>query len=69
MSKHEKFLKEQERLRKEGRKNKPMETFSDTFNRTYMPSLDGMTWKELGGVILFFIIVFVGYSIYKFFFN
>ena len=54
MSKHEKFVKEQESLRKEEQKNNPMETFSDAFNRTHMPSLDGMTWKQLGGVILFF---------------
>ena len=69
MSKHEKFLKEQERLRKEEQKNNPMETFSDAFNRTHMPSLDGMTWRELGAVILFFLIIFVGYSLYKFLFN
>ena len=40
--------------------NNPMETFNDAFNRTHMPSLDKMTWKELGGVILFFLIIFAG---------
>ena len=30
--------------------NTSIETFSDAFNRTHMPSLDKMTWKDLGAV-------------------
>ncbi|MCP1145107.1 DUF6366 family protein [Lysinibacillus endophyticus] len=71
MSKHNKFIKEQERLQQEEQKNHPTGTFNDSFNQTQsgMPNTSGMTWKEIGGLILFLLIIFVGYSIYKFFFN
>lgn len=61
--------KKRERLYREEQKNNPAGHFNDTFNRAQsgMPNTSGMSWKELGALILFFIIIFIGYSLYKFF--
>ena len=67
MSKKEKPEELRDHLYKEELKNNPTGHFNDTFNRAQsgMPGTSGMSLKELGGVIVFFILVLIGYGIYK----
>lgn len=61
---------EQERLYNKEQKHNPTGTFNDTVNKVQsgIPNTSGMNFKEVGGVILLLVIIFVGYSLYNLFF-
>ena len=69
MANYDRSKKERERLLQEEQKNNPTGTFNDSFNQTQsgMPNTSGMSWKEVGGLLLFLLVIYIGYSIYKFF--
>lgn len=59
--------KERERIYREEQKNNPSGNFNDNLNRTQsgMPNTTGMSAKEIGGLILIILVIFIVYSIYK----
>ncbi|MGE7023238.1 DUF6366 family protein [Solibacillus cecembensis] len=68
-SKKETPEKQRERLTQEEHKKNPAGNFNDHLNRTQagMPNTSGMSVKEIGVLILIFVVLFVGYSVYKMF--
>lgn len=70
MSKKSESTNEQERIIRNEQKNNPTGNFNDSLNKAQsgMPNTSGMSLKEVGGIILFLIVIFLGYSLYNVFF-
>ena len=60
---------ERELLYREEQQKNPTGNITDNLNRTQagMPNTIGMSTKEIGVLILFVLVIFIGYSIYKLF--
>ena len=61
--------KERERLYQKEQQKNPAGNLNDNLNRTQagMPNTTGMSIKEIGGLILIILMIFIVYSIYKLF--
>lgn len=68
--KKERPADQRERLQKLEHLKNPMGNATDAFNRARggVPNTAGMSAKELGGTILFLILVLLGIGIYQYFF-
>ncbi len=69
LTNQEKPENEREILHQKELKKNPTGNFTDHLNRAQsgMPNTSGMSSKELGWVILFFVLLFLGYGLYKMF--
>ena len=70
MSKRDKSKNEQEIIYHKEQQNNPAGNLNDSLNKVQsgVPNTSGMSLKEIGGIILFFIVVLIGYGLYKMFF-
>ena len=70
MSKKSESKNEQERIIRNEQKNNPAGNFNDSLNKAQSgtPNTSGMSLKEVGGIILFLIVVLLGYGLYNMFF-
>lgn len=61
---------ERERLQRREHQKHPVGNAKDAFDRAQagMPDTRGMKAKELGGTILLIILIFIGFSVYRYFF-
>lgn len=68
--KKERPADQRERLQKQEHQKRPVGNATDAFNRARggVSNSAGMSAKELGGTILFFILVLLGIGIYQYFF-
>ncbi|MDE4085845.1 DUF6366 family protein [Planococcus maritimus] len=71
MSENNKPEDQRDRLQLKDQKDHAGSNVNDSANRAQsgMPDTRGMGWKEIGGVILLLVILFIAYSVYRLFFG